>query len=105
MSGESQPILPRLGVKRFFGQLDGELITPGEQFPSDPYQKRADGFRFPLSELLITAHQRHPTQGVVGQNGALKQCGIGQEVAVIVCASPICVLPSSIQVSLVAHSP
>ncbi len=64
----------------FFGPIDGELITPSEPFPSDPYQKSADGFGFPLSELFVTDHQNHPTQGVVGQNGTLKPCGIGQEV-------------------------
>ena len=43
-----------------------------------------------MPQLFVIAHQRHPTQGIVGQKGTLKQCGIGQEVVGFnLCQSPL----------------
>jgi hypothetical protein len=37
----------------FFGQLDGELITVGKQFPCYSYQKSADGFIAVLGDSYV----------------------------------------------------
>jgi len=56
------------------------LVRAGKELAGDADQVQADALRFPALQGGIAAEQGHPAQGVIGQDGALEQGGIGQEV-------------------------
>jgi len=76
---ECQPVLPRLGMKMRFGEFETQLVRSGEQLARHPDKEGANRLRLPAFECGIGARERHPTQRVIGQDGTLEECGVGEE--------------------------
>jgi len=67
-------------MEMFAGQLDAQLVGPGQQFTRYPDQKGSCRLRLPALLGGITTDQCHPAGRVIGQHGTLEQRGVGQEV-------------------------